>query len=54
MVVGDPDYYKRFGFDNTEAMSEPGVPAQYFMAIRFDGEMPRGTVKFDKAFEVKG
>ncbi len=54
VVVGDPAYYKRFGFDNTEAMNHPGVPSQYFMVIRFGGEMPSGDVKFDKAFEAKG
>jgi putative acetyltransferase len=54
VVVGDPAYYKRFGFDNTDAMREPGVPAQYFMVIRFAGEMPMGEVKFDEAFEAEG
>lgn len=52
VVVGDPAYYKRFGFDNSEAMSHAGVPPQYFMAIRFEGELPHGEVKFDKAFEA--
>jgi putative acetyltransferase len=54
VVVGDPAYYKRFGFDNTAAMREPAVPPQYFMVIRFEGEMPKGDVKFDKAYEAKG
>ncbi len=54
VVVGHPDFYKRFGFDNTEAMREPGVPPQYFMALRFAGAMPQGDVTFDKAFEAAG
>ena len=54
VVVGDPAYYPRFGFANTDAMFEPGVPPEVFMAISFDGAMPRGEVKFDKAFEAKG
>ncbi|HUO98222.1 MAG TPA: N-acetyltransferase [Rhizomicrobium sp.] len=54
VVVGHPDYYPRFGFANTDAMSLPGVPPEAFMAIRFEGEMPRGEVTFDKAFEATG
>jgi hypothetical protein len=30
----------------------PGVPADVFMALHFSGEMPKGEVKFDKAFET--
>ncbi len=50
VVVGDPNYYRRFGFENTDAMQEPEVPPQYFMAQRFAGDMPSGDVTFDKAF----
>jgi len=53
VVVGDPNYYKRFEFANTAEMFVPGVPPQYFMAIGFEGAMPKGEVKFDKAFEAK-
>ncbi len=54
VVVGDPNYYPRFGFTNTDAMFETGVPLEVFMAIRFAGEMPKGEVKFDEAFEATG
>jgi putative acetyltransferase len=54
VVVGDPAYYPRFGFANTDALREPGVPPEVFMAILFDGEMPRGDVAFDPAFEAAG
>jgi putative acetyltransferase len=54
VVVGDPNYYPRFGFANTDAMFEPGVPPEVFMAICFAGAMPKGEVKFDEAFEAKG
>jgi len=54
VVVGDPNYYTRFGFANTDAICEPGVPYENFMALRFSGAMPRGDVKFDKAFEATG
>jgi putative acetyltransferase len=54
VVVGDPNYYPRFGFANTDAMFEPGVPPEVFMAICFAGAMPKGEVKFDEAFDAKG
>ena len=54
VVVGDPNYYPRFGFANTTEMFEPGVPPEVFMALSFGGEMPKGEVKFDEAFEAKG
>jgi putative acetyltransferase len=52
VVVGDPAYYPRFGFANTDAMCLAGVPPEVFMAIRFAGDMPNGDVAFDKAFEA--
>jgi putative acetyltransferase len=52
VVVGDPAYYTRFGFANTEAMTLPGVPPEYFMALSFGGAMPNGDVKFDPAFDA--
>lgn len=53
VVVGYPNYYPRFGFANTDAMFEPGVPPEVFMAICFAGAMPKGVVAFDPAFEAK-
>jgi putative acetyltransferase len=53
-VVGDPNYYPRFGFRNTLEMFEPGVPPEVFMALPFGGEMSKDAVAFDPAFEAKG
>jgi len=53
VVVGHPSYYKRFGFDNTPEMFVPDVPPDVFMVIRFGGDMPKGEVKFDKAFQAQ-
>jgi putative acetyltransferase len=53
VVVGDPRYYRRFGFENTDAMREPSVPPEVFMALLLAGETPRGDVEFDKAFEAQ-
>ena len=53
VVVGDPNYYPRFGFANTPDMFVPDVPPEVFMALSFGGTMPKGEVKFDKAFEAR-
>jgi predicted N-acetyltransferase YhbS len=52
VLVGNPKYYSRFGFANTDAMRFPGVPPEVFMALVFSGEMPSGDVAFNKAFEA--
>ena len=53
VLVGDPGYYRRFGFANTDAMRFPGVPPEVFMALLLAGETPRGDVEFDKAFAAQ-
>lgn len=52
VVVGDPAYYTRFGFANTDAMFMPEVPPEYFMALSFGSEIPKGRVKFDPVFDA--
>ena len=41
VLVGDPAYYRRFGFANPDAMRFPGVPPEVFMALAFGGETPK-------------
>lgn len=50
-LVGDPNYYNRFGFKSPDRLAYEGVPQEYFMVITFgDAGIPTGYVKFDKAF----
>jgi putative acetyltransferase len=49
-VVGHPDYYRKFGFENVTELEHPGVPPEVFLALPFDGEIPGGTVSFHEAF----
>ncbi|BAO88646.1 GNAT family N-acetyltransferase [Caballeronia cordobensis] len=53
VVLGDPDYYARFGFKPEAALILPDVPAEYFQAIAFKKNIPSGTVTFDEAFEAR-
>lgn len=52
VVLGDPAYYRRFGFAADPALRYPGVPAVYFQHIRFSGPSPSGTVTYDDAFNA--
>ena len=49
-LVGDPNYYKRFGFKNFPELVHEGVPQEVFLALPFTEKVPQGTVVFHKAF----
>lgn len=50
VVLGDPAYYGRFGFRPYPGLVLPGVPAEYFQAISFSGDVPAGEVSYHAAF----
>lgn len=54
VVLGDPGYYGRFGFMAVDGLVYPGVPAEYFQALSFFGEFPKGEVSYHEAFSAKG
>jgi putative acetyltransferase len=49
-LVGHPDYYKKFGFDNNPELVHEGVPPEVFLVLSFDGNIPQGIVTFHKGF----
>ncbi|HSR31882.1 MAG TPA: N-acetyltransferase [Anaerolineae bacterium] len=53
-LVGHPEYYKKFGFDNTPKLVHEGVPPEVFLAMSFDGYIPQGTVTFHEGFKADG
>jgi putative acetyltransferase len=53
-LVGHPEYYKKFGFDNVPELVHQGVPPEVFLALSFDGDIPRGTVTFHEGFKADG
>lgn len=53
-LVGHPEYYKKFGFDNVPELVHEGVPPEVFLALSFDGNTPRGTVSFHEGFKADG
>ncbi len=51
-LVGHPQYYRQFGFDNTRGLVYEGVPQEYFFALLFGGNMPKGQVIFHEGFKA--
>jgi putative acetyltransferase len=54
VVLGEPRYYGKFGFQADPDLVLPGAPAEYFQRISFDSSRPRGTVNYHEAFETQG
>jgi putative acetyltransferase len=50
VVLGNPDYYGRFGFRAREELRLPDVPAKYFQALLLGGDWPCGVVTYHEAF----
>jgi putative acetyltransferase len=53
-LVGHPDYYRKFGFENMPELVLEGVPQEVFFALSFDGHTPHGTVTFHDGFKADG
>jgi putative acetyltransferase len=49
-LVGHPEYYRKFGFDNLPGLVFEGVPPEFFFSLSFDGRVPQGKVTFHEAF----
>ncbi|MBR0883199.1 putative acetyltransferase [Bradyrhizobium japonicum] len=50
VVLGDPAYYRRFGFESDCELRFADVPSEYFQRLVIDGEPPRGLVNYSSAF----
>jgi putative acetyltransferase len=54
VVLGEPEYYNRFGFRNIKAIALANTPPEYFMVLPFNTSPVRGLVAYHKAFSVQG
>ncbi len=52
VLVGDPNYYKRFGFSSPDGLQHEGVPQENFLALSFCNRIPTGIVEFHEAFSA--
>ena len=53
-LVGDPNYYNRFGFRNIPDLVHEGIPQEVFLALPFTLNVPQGMVVFHEAFLATG
>jgi putative acetyltransferase len=53
VVLGSPDYYRRFGFVAIPDLTFTGPPPEYFMSLRFAGPQPYGEVAYHEAFNAR-
>lgn len=52
VLLGDPAWYRHFGFGVQPGLTLPGAPPSHFMALRLDPAQPwpQGAVSYDAAF----
>jgi putative acetyltransferase len=53
VVLGDPGYYRRFGFKPVADLILPGVSSEYFQALAFRQIYAHGEVAFHEAFSTQ-
>jgi putative acetyltransferase len=53
VLVGDPNYYTRFGFRNLPELTLDGVPPEVFMGLPLGEDIPSGAVMFHEAFTAE-
>ncbi|MGP6174014.1 GNAT family N-acetyltransferase [Corynebacterium sp. A21] len=52
VLLGEPAYYHRFGFEVVPGLTYPPAPAEYFMALLLnDTTFPQGVVEYHAAFD---
>ena len=49
-LVGDPNYYIRFGFKNFPELVHEGIPQEFFLCMPFTDAIPQGIVTFHQGF----
>ncbi|MCP4955848.1 GNAT family N-acetyltransferase [Photobacterium aquimaris] len=50
VLLGEPQYYARFGFESQPNLTLAGVHAEYFMAKALANSIPTGEIGFHSAF----
>ncbi len=53
VLVGHPDFYRRFGFRNLPGLVLEGVPPEVFLALPLGPDEIVGTVRFHEGFEAR-
>lgn len=54
VLLGDPNYYHRFGFVPVDNLILADVPPEYFQALLLQGSYPKGNVTYHESFLAQG
>lgn len=54
VLLGEPGYYNRFGFQQNDQLTLKGIPPEYFLVQSFTTEIPSGTVQYHPLFQEFG
>lgn len=52
VLVGEPDYYQRFGFSADPALTSAGIPPEYVLSRAFGSQQAQGEIIYHPAFAV--
>ncbi|BAQ63504.1 GNAT family N-acetyltransferase [Geminocystis sp. NIES-3709] len=52
VVLGEPEYYQKFGFKNNSNIQLMEVSQEFFLSLNFGTSTPKGQVKYHPAFSV--
>ncbi|MEZ6852923.1 GNAT family N-acetyltransferase [Halodesulfovibrio aestuarii] len=52
VLVGDPEFYTRFGFKGIAGLTYAGVPDQFVLGLSFSDKEPQGEIIAHDAFNV--
>jgi putative acetyltransferase len=53
VLVGDPDFYRRFGFKRCADVTWPHVPDEYVLSLPLGDAEPAGEIAFHPAFAIE-
>jgi putative acetyltransferase len=53
VLLGNPDYYRRFGFVSDPGLTYQGQPNRYFQHVVLGGPPAKGNVSFHSAFDAQ-
>lgn len=50
VLLGEPEYYNKFGFKALNELAFNGAPTEYFQSLLLSGNIPIGNVDYHAAF----
>lgn len=53
VLVGDPAFYTRLGFENNPELTVDGVPNEFVLSMALGASSARGSVQFHPAFHAE-